>query len=86
MTMTSQNEVPAGTDAVPDGEDWGELHVTRRCCGSGTCRNYAPELLGEVAPGTGTSTAILEGSHDEGAFTGVIRQPRNLDAMTTALR
>ena len=68
-----------GNAKTTDDEDWGQLYVTRRCCGAATCRNYAPELLGEVAPGTPTSTAILANSHDEGAFTGVLRQPRSRD-------
>jgi glyoxylase-like metal-dependent hydrolase (beta-lactamase superfamily II) len=73
MSDIADNEMPsANVD-----EDWGQLYVTRRCCGAATCRNYAPELLGEVAPGTGSSTAIMAGSHDEGAFTGVLRQPRS---------
>jgi hypothetical protein len=34
----------------PPAQAWGKLFVTRRCCGAGTCRNYAPELLGQVTP------------------------------------
>ncbi|XXX78492.1 MBL fold metallo-hydrolase [Sorangium sp. So ce134] len=69
-----------------DGEDWGRLHVTRACCGVGVCRNFAPELLGEVAPAhwegmdgdvKRRGPAVLEGTYDEGAFTGVLRQPRS---------
>lgn len=62
-----------------DSEDWGQLYVTRRCCGGGTCRNFAPELFGEVAPPgeEAGGPAPLPGSHEEGAFTGVLRQPRS---------
>ncbi|WP_437611327.1 MBL fold metallo-hydrolase [Sorangium sp. So ce834] len=69
-----------------DGEDWGRLHVTRACCGAGVCRNFAPELLGEVAPAhwegmdgdvKRRGPAVLEGTYEEGAFTGVLRQPRS---------
>jgi glyoxylase-like metal-dependent hydrolase (beta-lactamase superfamily II) len=79
-----------------DAEDWGKLFVTRKCCGAGTCRNFAPELLGEVAParplhqdgGQAQSPAVLPGSFEEGSFTGVLRQPKNkadLEAARTAV-
>ncbi|WP_437968831.1 MBL fold metallo-hydrolase [Sorangium sp. So ce260] len=76
-------------DTPTDGterEDWGRLHVTRACCGAGVCRNFAPELLGEVAPAHEDAMdgrvkrpgpAVLEGTYEEGAFTGVLRQPRS---------
>lgn len=62
-------------------ESWGRLYVTRRCCGAATCRNYAPELLGEVPPlqerlpagATSSDSAVLPGSYEVGAFTGVLR-------------
>jgi glyoxylase-like metal-dependent hydrolase (beta-lactamase superfamily II) len=68
-----------------DAEDWGRLFVTRRCCGAATCRNFAPELLGEVPPAHGlradeghaVGPSVLPGSYEEGAFTGVLRQPRS---------
>ena len=69
-------------DSAP--QDWGRLHVNQKCCGTMVCRNFAPELLGEVAPsldeagaGVGKGQRVLPGSHDQGAFTGVIRQPQN---------
>lgn len=65
-------------------QEWGRLFVTRRCCGAATCRNVAPELLGAVAPaqelpgGAGQRRlAVLPDSFEEGAFTGVLRQPRS---------
>ncbi|WP_437486929.1 MBL fold metallo-hydrolase [Sorangium sp. So ce1014] len=84
------------TDGI-GGEDWGRLHVTRACCGAGVCRNFAPELLGEVAPAhwgamdgdvKHRGPAVLEGTYDEGSFTGVLRQPRSqadLEAARTAV-
>ncbi|HTN92353.1 MAG TPA: MBL fold metallo-hydrolase [Sorangium sp.] len=72
-----------------DEGDWGRLHVTRACCGAGVCRNFAPELLAEVSPAhwepargergdiERRGLAVLEGSYDEGSFTGVLRQPRS---------
>ncbi|MDC0678958.1 MBL fold metallo-hydrolase [Sorangium atrum] len=69
-------------------EDWGELFVTRKCCGAGTCRNYAPELLGEVAPASdlreGRRLSVLPGSYEDGAFTGVLRQPRSKEDLMAA--
>ncbi len=68
----------------PEEQDFGRLFVTRRCCGAGTCRNVAPELLGAVAPALEESggaaprrLAVLPDSFEEGAFTGVLRQPRS---------
>ncbi len=66
-----------------EGQDWGRLFVTRRCCGVGICRNVAPELLGAVVPAQelpGTAPrrlTVLPDSFEEGAFTGVLRQPRS---------
>ncbi|WP_437735113.1 MBL fold metallo-hydrolase [Sorangium sp. So ce1335] len=71
----------------------GRLHVTRACCGAGVCRNYAPDLLGEVSPAhwermdggaQRRGPAVLEGTYDEGAFTGVLRQPRSLADLEAA--
>lgn len=78
--MSHKHEVETGSD-----DDWGHVHVTRRCCGAATCRNFAPELFAEVAPpgvpGDGEKARIrlpiVPGSHDEGAFTGLLRQPRS---------
>jgi glyoxylase-like metal-dependent hydrolase (beta-lactamase superfamily II)/ferredoxin len=77
----------------PTAREWGRLHVTRLCCGSATCRNFAPELLGEVPPShelrddggksPGGSTP-LPGSYDSGAYTGVLRQPRNKEELLMA--
>ncbi|WP_437590979.1 MBL fold metallo-hydrolase [Sorangium sp. So ce1000] len=75
----------AQSDGI-DEEDWGRLHVTRACCGAGVCRNFAPELLGEVAPAhwgamdgdvRRSGPAVLAGTYEEGAFTGILRQPRS---------
>jgi glyoxylase-like metal-dependent hydrolase (beta-lactamase superfamily II) len=77
-----------------DNEDWGTLFVSRKCCGAATCRNFAPELLGEVAPAhplhpdEARGAPVLPGSFEEGSFTGVLRQPRNqadLEAARTAV-
>ncbi|WP_437679171.1 MBL fold metallo-hydrolase [Sorangium sp. So ce131] len=76
-----------------DKEDWGRLRVTRACCGAGVCRNFAPELLGEVAPAHWApldgdvqrrGPAVLEGTYDEGSFTGVLRQPQSLVDLAAA--
>ncbi|HLM72468.1 MAG TPA: MBL fold metallo-hydrolase, partial [Polyangiaceae bacterium] len=78
-----------------DTEAWGTLFVTRKCCGAATCRNFAPELLGEVAPihplhndeAKSKRLAVLPGSFEEGSFTGVLRQPQSkaeLEAARTA--
>jgi glyoxylase-like metal-dependent hydrolase (beta-lactamase superfamily II) len=73
--------------------EWGRLYVTRQCCGAATCRNVAPELLGEVAPAHSLrddgdkrsgGPAVLPGSHDPGAFTGVLRQPRSKEEFLLA--
>src|SRR5437773_70564 len=58
-------------------EDWGRIYVTRKCCGAANCRTFAPALFGEVAPADNqrSVSAVLPGSHDDGAFTGVMRQP-----------
>lgn len=61
----------------PVAAEWGRLYVTRKCCGAGTCRNIAPELLGEVPQ-------VLPGSYEPGAFTGVLRQPRNKEEFLAA--
>lgn len=65
-----------------DNEDWGRLYVTRKCCGAATCRNIAPELLGAVALANERpdGPTVLPGSYEEGAFTGVLRQPRGRPA------
>lgn len=76
----------------PATEDWGRLHVTHKCSGAATCRNFAPELLGEVAPPptSGGETPhskappVLPGSHEPGAPTGVLRQPRDLQEFLQA--
>jgi glyoxylase-like metal-dependent hydrolase (beta-lactamase superfamily II) len=74
--------------------DWGTLFVTRKCCGAAACRNFAPELLGEVTPSQplhpdeARGPAVLPGSFEEGSFTGVLRQPQNkadLEAARTAV-
>jgi len=69
-------------------EDYGKLFVTNRCCGAATCRNFAPELLGEVATAgalrEGHRLAVLPGSYEEGAFTGVLRQPRSKEDLIAA--
>ncbi|HVJ89603.1 MAG TPA: MBL fold metallo-hydrolase [Labilithrix sp.] len=69
-----------------ENEDWGQLYVTRRCCGGGTCRNFAPELFGEVIPTSQEAScpAPLPGSYEEGAFTGVLRQPRSKEEYLAA--
>ncbi|WP_437798990.1 MBL fold metallo-hydrolase [Sorangium sp. So ce693] len=86
----------AQSDDIEEG-DWGRLHVTRACCGAGVCRNFAPELLGEVAPAHWEAMdgdvrrggpAVLAGTYDEGAFTGILRQPRcraDLEAARSAV-
>lgn len=71
-----------------EGEDFGRLFVTNKCCGAATCRNYAPELLGEVATAgeghAGARLPLLPDSHEEGAFTGVLRQPRSREDLIAA--
>lgn len=67
-----------------DEQEWERLFVTRRCCGAATCRNVDPELLGAVVPtqellgrAEQRRLAVLPDSFEEGAFTGVLRQPRS---------
>lgn len=71
-----------------EGQDFGRLFVTSKCCGSATCRNFAPELLGEVATAgdvhAGRRLTVLPGSYEEGAFTGVLRQPRSKEDLIAA--
>jgi len=85
LSMTSS---PESAD-----EDWGRLYISRKCIGAANCRNFAPDLLGEVAPdhdlvnNGGAHVAgplVLQGSHDKGAFTGVVRQPRSKEEYLTA--
>jgi len=80
-------EKPGSPGSEPAAEHFGQLHVTRQCCGAATCRNIAPELLGEVAPShtlrddvdsKPPGPKVLPGSYDEGAYTGVLRHPQNL--------
>jgi glyoxylase-like metal-dependent hydrolase (beta-lactamase superfamily II) len=89
--MTSDSSSPQSQE--PATEEWGRLYVTRKCCGAATCRNFAPELLGEVAPShalrddgnmRASGPSVLPGSHDPGAFTGVLRQPRNKEEFLKA--
>src|SRR5258705_7128001 len=65
----------------PPAQAWGKLFVTRRCCGAGTCRNYAPELFGQVTPRGvelhAGARPVLADSHEAGAFTGILRQPQS---------
>jgi glyoxylase-like metal-dependent hydrolase (beta-lactamase superfamily II) len=80
----SETDATAKTDVHADADGaWGEVFVTRKCCGAANCRNFAPEIFGEVAPPAPASAAqrgralpVLDGSYEPGAFTGVIRQPR----------
>ncbi|WP_434389701.1 hypothetical protein [Melittangium boletus] len=72
---------------MDDSSDWGRLYVNRRCCGAATCRNLAPELLGEVPTPEGLDArgpAVLPGSYAPGAFTGVLRQPRDREEFLAA--
>ena len=39
-------------------EDWGQVHVTRKCCGAANCRNFAPEIFGEAASPTRFAIAM----------------------------
>jgi glyoxylase-like metal-dependent hydrolase (beta-lactamase superfamily II) len=79
----------SGAASPEDDVALAEVFITRKCCGSGLCRNIAPSIFGEVrrdaaeTPGLG----LIEGSWESGAFTGVISQPRTwqeLDAARTA--
>jgi glyoxylase-like metal-dependent hydrolase (beta-lactamase superfamily II)/ferredoxin len=78
---------------------WGQIHVSRKCCGAGTCRNFAPDLLGELPLAQDRSTggsggdnggdshrgpSVLPGAHEEGAFTGVLRQPQSREELLAA--
>jgi glyoxylase-like metal-dependent hydrolase (beta-lactamase superfamily II)/ferredoxin len=71
-----------------ENEDYGRLFVTARCCGAATCRNFAPELLGEVTAAgeirSGRRLAVLPGTYEEGAFTGVLQQPRSKEELIAA--
>jgi glyoxylase-like metal-dependent hydrolase (beta-lactamase superfamily II) len=82
MTKITE-ESPTNARSESTTEDWGHVHVTRRCCGAANCRNFAPEIFGEVATdganGGPRRLAVLADSYEEGAFTGVIRQPRTRD-------
>lgn len=88
------NDSSSTSSQEPVAAEWGRLYVTRKCCGAGTCRNIAPELLGEVAPSHGLrddgsaqragTPPVLPGSYDPGAFTGVLRQPRNKEEFLAA--
>lgn len=93
MSAEAVKSAPAKVSAresADNGEGWGHLYVTRRCCGGATCRNFAPELFGEVVPAQrllekekGSASredagpSVLPGSYEEGAFTGILRQPRS---------
>jgi glyoxylase-like metal-dependent hydrolase (beta-lactamase superfamily II)/ferredoxin len=79
-----ENELSSYPSPKPAAEDWGRLHVSRKCIGAGTCRNVSPELLAEIVTAHGpldddgsraTGPRLLPDSHDKGAFTGVVRQP-----------
>jgi glyoxylase-like metal-dependent hydrolase (beta-lactamase superfamily II)/ferredoxin len=61
------------------GDVWGRLYVTRKCCGAATCRNFAPEIFGDVS-----LPSVLPGSYEEGSFTGIISQPRNKEEYLAA--
>jgi glyoxylase-like metal-dependent hydrolase (beta-lactamase superfamily II) len=92
--ITMSNDSSRTPSPAPAEEHWGRLYVNRRCCGAATCRNLAPELLGEVLPrhaqqddgGAPREGAprVLPDSHDPGAFTGVLRQPRNKEEFLAA--
>src|SRR2546422_387431 len=45
-----ENELSIIASLEPAAEDWGRLYVSRKCIGAAGCRNFAPELLAEVAP------------------------------------
>lgn len=82
---TDSSDTPS---AAPEADDWGRLHVNRQCCGAATCRNFAPELLGEVPSAKGEASgkgpSVLPGSYEQGAFTGVVRQPRSKEDFLAA--
>ena len=77
---TTRESTNGGSLEAP-AESWGQVYVTRKCCGAANCRNFAPEIFGEVAPDPSArrpgALPVLSGSYEEGAFTGVVRQPRN---------
>ncbi len=87
-----QNELSIPS-VKPATEDWGRLYVSRKCIGAAGCRNFAPELLAEVAAEHGllddggsraAGLPVLPGSYDKGAFTGVVRQPRSKEEYLAA--
>src|SRR3974377_2207467 len=91
--MTQQPDTPSisadsGSASPEDDVALAEVFITRKCCGAGLCRNIAPSIFGEVRPAAAESgLALIEGSWEAGAFTGVISQPRTwqeLDAARTA--
>lgn len=92
--MTQQPDAPSissdsGSASPEDDVALAEVFITRRCCGGGLCRNIAPSIFGEVRPHEADEPglALIEGSWEPGAFTGVICQPRTwpeLDAARTA--
>lgn len=92
LNKNAKNDISTtpSQELEPTAESWGQLHVSRKCCGAATCRNFAPELLGEVPPAQGLRDdgnrvpALLPGSYEPGAFTGVIRQPRNREEYQAA--
>lgn len=71
-----------------EANEWGRLHVNRQCCGAATCRNFAPQLLGEVPSKQGEAAhrgpSVLPGSYEPGAFTGVVRQPQSKEEFLAA--
>lgn len=85
-SITHENTPDARSESTT--EDWGHVYVTRKCCGAANCRNYAPEIFGEVAQ-DGADTGprrlrVLPDSYEEGAFTGVLCQPRTKDEYLAA--
>jgi len=86
---TSSIASDSGSASSEDDVALAEVFITRKCCGGGLCRNIAPSIFGEVRPDAadGPGLALIEGSWEPGAFTGVICQPRTwqeLDAARTA--
>jgi glyoxylase-like metal-dependent hydrolase (beta-lactamase superfamily II) len=91
--MTQQPDTPStsadsGSTSPEVDVALAQVFITRRCCGAGLCRNIAPTIFGEVRPAAAEpGLALIEGSWEAGAFTGVISQPRTqqeLDAARTA--
>jgi glyoxylase-like metal-dependent hydrolase (beta-lactamase superfamily II) len=91
--MTHQPDTPSiaaesGSASSKEDVALAEVFITRKCCGAGLCRNIAPSIFGEVRSAAGgPGLALIEGSWEAGAFTGVINQPRTwqeLDAARTA--